>query len=267
MDYNDSMPEQGHGAASSLFWGELLEPGTALKGAAIRSALINPAAGAGLFSFPGMAIHGALNTMGAKGTARALSPVLSGYFDFNGVVGGQKMSHRAIHYWRGVEGGLRGAEAARFMPGGRSTDKMLGWLTNGTRTLKHNRLIMGMISRETSLAGGVLSRAGLRAGLEAAGGLGIGGVARFGMWGISRALGPIGWGLFAYDVIRAGYGAYKAIDNAAQVAYSRQFQETAVPFANGYEAQTQRRQALMTIQQSRMNARSAFGHEAKRFHM
>ena len=262
MNYNDAIPEQGPGAASSFFWADMLEPSNALKASAIRSALFSPSAGAGLFSMPGMMIHSGLEAVGAKGAARNLAPVLNGYFDFSG--GGTLM--KADKYWAGFKGGVKGAEASRFINRrGTMFDKFMSPLVP-KEVLEGNRLVMGMISRETSMAGGIFSRAGLRAGLEAAGGWGVGGAARFGMWGLSRALGPIGWGLFAYDVIRAGTAAYKAIDNAAQVAYSRQFQETAVPFANGYEAQTQRRQALMTIQQSRMNARSAFGHEAKRFH-
>jgi hypothetical protein len=272
MDHYSETPTRDSGFLHEMALGDYSHPGTFLRQAAIRAAVINPAMGAGMFSPASLLMHYGTGFMGAKGQTinRLTAPLLGGYFDFSGpikarTIGGhvvKTMEDSATRYWA-----EHSVDATRFINRkGAWSDKFFGWMTGGdVGVFAKNREIMGMIGREASHAGGLLSRAGLRAGLDVAGS-GIAGGLRVGMYGLSRALGPIGWGLLAYDLGRAGYAAYKAVTNAAEVAYSRQFQETAVPFVNGYQAQTQRRQALMTIQQSRLNARSAFGFEAKRFH-
>lgn len=282
MNYDQPMAEEP-GLLKTLALGDYAQPaalfgrGSMLAQSVMISGMINPAVGAGLFFPPAM--FAAEHVPFLK--SPLMAPLTMGHFNLGGSIAARTMKSAAgisgtvdtmggmaSLYWKNVAartGAKSGAAAsAKWAPGGAWSDKFFSWMAP-KETLAQNRLIMGMLRKE-------VAEGGLAAGLKAAGwgaslGSKIGAAARLGGMGAGRMLPLVGWGMFAYDVFQAGRGLYNAVDQLAQARHRQMTSETATPFVDNMHTMTERRRALGAIQQSRMNARSAFGYEAKRLHM
>lgn len=265
MNYDSQQPENP-GLASNLLMGDWTSTAGEIGHGVAIAGMFNPALGPGMF-FPAAHFAGTMfKPLGKLTNHPAISPLVGGHMVMDGMAGGRMLSAKATEYW----GTYGDAAFKKFSPGGTRTDKYFGWLAD-KETIAANRRIMGMIARDASKAGGMMSRAGLKAGLEAAGweaslGSKIAASARVGGVISSRLLPLVGWGMFAYDVMQAGKGLYNSVNKMAQNRFEEMRSESAVPIVDNMNTLTERRRALASIQQSRMNARSAFGWEAKRLH-
>lgn len=93
------------------------------------------------------------------------------------------------------------------------------------------------------------------------------GIARFGVGLGMRAIPVVGWAWLATDVARGAIHGMDALDDLYQsTRHKLRSPNLTDRLAETSFAQTERQRAMMSIQQSHLNARSAFGSEARRFH-
>lgn len=130
---------------------------------------------------------------------------------------------------------------------------MPGRAAGSVNVLQANRLYMKAVPHS-------LRRDGLKATAS-----------RFGAARTAAALGMravpfVGWGLLAYDFARASRFAFHKMGEFYRARHQRMTADPRESLLDSEGAATERRRSLQVISQSRMNARSAFGWEAKRFH-
>ena len=266
-----------HGSPTGGGHFSLWKPDVGWLRESLKLSAIRPEMGAGMFSWGGIGVQMADEMvlggrlLGAKAVsgpvAHAAAPLMFGHMNLGGA-GAVKQSIRSMQ-----AAGKTTAQMRRIMHPkrglvGRFLDKGLNMMVP-EKILVTNRAVAAGIQAEI-LAGRSVATVGgkevVRRGLSSA--VSKFGAFRVGAYAVSRLGSAIGWGLLAYDAARLTRWAGQATSSYANNLRNISSQsETTSQMTTGEVIMTERRRSLLAISQSRMNARSAFGHEARRAHL
>ena len=256
----------------------LIAPMTDFIGMSLRFTTIRPEVGFGAVSLVGGMAFGMLpKWVGRSNLAMALSPIIGGGMSLGGTVpgvaGGAGMSalrkahgDLVTHLMSPAGGGMSRKAAMAAVDdianpkrwwGGGAIDKTLDFISPGMA--KRNRVIMAGIKQGIATSG--ISKTAATYGAT-----------RVGLYGAMVAAPWVGGALLVADTLRAGYAAKQAVHRTARSIrnYSGQTEFGAANTTNmvyGETVLTERQRALQSIGQSNLNARYAFGAEARRAHM